>query len=67
MEEAQTSGSDTEKLIDSFEKIYTPIIAFLGICMCTVGWAFGNETGRYWIKNELVTIVSVREHSEFVF
>ena len=26
--------------------------------MCTIPWAFGEEVGRYWTKNGLVTIVS---------
>jgi len=57
IEEAQVNRSETEKLVDSFAKIYTPIVIMLALCMCTIPWAFGNEIGAYWAKNGLITIV----------
>jgi len=57
IEEAQVNRSETEKLVDSFAKIYTPIVILLALCMCTIPWAFGNEIGAYWAKNGLITIV----------
>jgi len=57
IEEAQVNRSETEKLVDSFAKIYTPVVILLALCMCTIPWAFGNEVGAYWAKNGLITIV----------
>jgi len=57
VEEAQSNRSDTEKLVDSFAKVYTPIIVLAALCMCTIPWAFGAEVGTTWAYNGLITIV----------
>mmetsp|Transcript_29767 Transcript_29767/g.63127 ORF Transcript_29767/g.63127 Transcript_29767/m.63127 type:complete len:1409 (+) Transcript_29767:67-4293(+) len=57
IEEAQSNRSETEKMVDTFAKIYTPIVVLAALCMCTIPWAFGNETGTFWAKNGLITIV----------
>jgi len=57
IEDAQLNRSKTEMLVDSFAKIYTPIVVLLALCMCTIPWAFGNEVGTFWAKNGLITIV----------
>lgn len=60
VEDAQsTNSSDTEMLIESFVKVYTPLCVFTGLLMTTIPWAWGPEVGRYWSKNGLVAIVSI--------
>eukprot|EP00985_Skeletonema_marinoi_P034843 scaffold45008_cov153-Skeletonema_marinoi.AAC.1 len=57
VEEAQSNRSETEKMVDTFAKIYTPFVILAALCMCTIPWAFGREVGIFWSKNALVTIV----------
>eukprot|EP00569_Conticribra_weissflogii_P000080 CAMPEP_0171356732 /NCGR_PEP_ID=MMETSP0878-20121228/45878_1 /TAXON_ID=67004 /ORGANISM="Thalassiosira weissflogii, Strain CCMP1336" /LENGTH=1229 /DNA_ID=CAMNT_0011862759 /DNA_START=432 /DNA_END=4121 /DNA_ORIENTATION=- len=57
VEEAQTNRSETEKLVDRFAAVYTPIVLLAALCMCTIPWAFGNEKGRAWVMTGLITIV----------
>ena len=57
VEEAQSNRSDTEKMVDTFAKIYTPFVVLAALCMCTIPWAIGYEVGILWSKNALVTIV----------
>ena len=57
VEEAQSNQSPTEKLVDSFAKKYTPAVIFLAALMCTIPWAWGYETGKYWALNGLIIIV----------
>jgi len=45
-------------VVDSFADVYTPIVILAAFFMCTILWAFGAETGRFWVHNGLVTIVS---------
>jgi hypothetical protein len=54
-------------MVDSFAKVYTPIVVLTAFFMCTVPWAFGAETGRVWVHNGLVTIVSHREADHLTF
>ena len=44
-------------MIDSFAKVYTPIVVVLALFMCTIPWAFGTDVGILWVHNGLVTIV----------
>jgi len=57
VEEAQANRSPTEKMVDRFAKIYTPIVVLLAFSMCTFPWLAGNEAGKYWTKLGLITIV----------
>jgi Cd2+/Zn2+-exporting ATPase len=57
VEEAQVNRSETEKLVDAFAKVYTPIVLLTAVCMCTIPWAFGPDVGRFWTHNGLVAIV----------
>ena len=57
VEDAQSSRSMTEKMIDRFAKTYTPFVVFMAGFMCTVPWIFGPEIGRYWTLNGLIIIV----------
>jgi len=57
VEEAQSNRSETEKMVDTFAKIYTPFVVLAAFCMCTIPWAFGTDAGLFWSKNALVTIV----------
>ncbi len=57
VEEAQSNRSETEKMVDTFAKIYTPFVVLAALCMCTIPWAFGYDVGILWSKNALVTIV----------
>jgi len=66
IEDAQLNRGDTEMLVDSFAKIYTPIVVLAALGMCTIPWAFGTEVGKTWAKNGLITIVSRRRKPLFV-
>ena len=57
VEDAHSNRSPTEMLIDAFARSYTPTVMFMAIVMCTVPWAFGFETGRYWTLNGLIIVV----------
>jgi Cd2+/Zn2+-exporting ATPase len=57
VEEAQANRSETERLIDEFARIYTPLIVVAAVVMCTIPWAFGRDIGRHWTQNGLVLIV----------
>ena len=57
VEEAQTNRSETEKIVDSFAKKYTPFVLGTALLVCTVPWVFGAEIGRYWTLNGLIIIV----------
>ena len=57
VEEAQVNRSRTETMVDSFARVYTPIVFSLALCMCTFPWIFGYEMGRQWTMNGLIIIV----------
>mmetsp|Transcript_12299 Transcript_12299/g.17673 ORF Transcript_12299/g.17673 Transcript_12299/m.17673 type:complete len:661 (+) Transcript_12299:855-2837(+) len=57
VEEAQTNRSETEKMVDEFAKIYTPIVLVSALAMCSIPWAFGSEIGRRWTDTGLVLMV----------
>jgi Cd2+/Zn2+-exporting ATPase len=57
VEEAQANRSDTEKIVDEFAKVYTPVVVLAAIFMCTIPWAFGKDIGREWTHNGLILIV----------
>jgi len=38
VEEAQANRSETEKIVDSFAKVYTPVVVLLALAMCTIPW-----------------------------
>ena len=57
VEEAQANRSQTERIVDEFAKVYTPVVVLAALCMCTIPWAFGSDTGREWTNNGLVLIV----------
>ena len=53
----KANRSETEKLVDEFAKVYTPIVVLAALCMCTIPWFFGREAGQKWTYNGLVLIV----------
>jgi len=57
VEEAQANRSETEKIVDSFAKVYTPIVVFSALAMCTIPWYWGAEIGRDWMARGLSLIV----------
>lgn len=57
VEEAEANRSQTERLVDEFAKVYTPVVILAAILMCSVPWAFGREIGREWTNNGLVLLV----------
>lgn len=59
VENAQANRSETEKVVDAFARVYTPIIVLVAFLMCTIPWAWGQEVGRYWFSQGLVLIVVV--------
>lgn len=56
VEEAQANRSETEKLVDTFARFYTPIIVIAALFMCTIPWAWGREVGREWAEMGLVLV-----------
>lgn len=57
VEEAQANRSQTEKIVDEFARLYTPIVVLAALLMCTIPWAFGPEKGKEWTNNGLILIV----------
>lgn len=57
VEEAQANRSETEKLVDEFAAIYTPVVVFIALGMCSIPWAWGREVGTEWTQLGLVLIV----------
>ena len=57
VEEAQANTSQTEKIVDAFAKIYTPVVVISGLLMCTIPWCFGPEIGALWTQSGLVFLV----------
>jgi len=57
VEEAQTNRSPTEKMVDSFARLYTPIVVFMAFIMVTVPWFISAELGREWCLRGLIIIV----------
>lgn len=57
VEEAQANRSETEKLVDEFARIYTPLIIAAALAMCTIPWAWGHDVGSEWTELGLVLIV----------
>jgi Cd2+/Zn2+-exporting ATPase len=57
VEEAQANRSETEKIVDSFAKVYTPVVVFTALAMCTIPWLWGSEAGRDWMSRGLSLIV----------
>jgi len=57
VEEAQMNRSATEKMVDEFAKVYTPIVIAVGLGMITIPWAWGKEIGKDWMNRGLVLLV----------
>lgn len=57
VEEAQANRSETEKIVDSFAKVYTPVVVFSALAMCTIPWYWGSVIGRDWMSRGLSLIV----------
>ena len=57
VEEAQANRSETEKIVDSFAKVYTPCVVISAISLCTFPWLWGDEIGRDWMARGLSLLV----------
>uniref|UniRef100_A0A7S3L7V9 HMA domain-containing protein n=1 Tax=Amphora coffeiformis TaxID=265554 RepID=A0A7S3L7V9_9STRA len=57
VEDAQTNTSETEKMIDSFARAYTPAVVAIASVLCTVPWLWGIQTGQEWCLRGLILIV----------
>jgi len=57
VEEAQMNRSPTEKLVDTFARVYTPIVVFMALIMVTVPWLISADLGREWCLKGLIIIV----------
>jgi len=57
VEEAQANRSETEKIVDSFARVYTPVVVFLALAMCTISWFWGSTVGRDWTSRGLSLVV----------
>jgi Zn2+/Cd2+-exporting ATPase len=56
VEEAQANRSETEKMVDQFAQVYTPVIVFAALMMCSIPWAWGRIVGRQWTEMGLVLV-----------
>jgi Cd2+/Zn2+-exporting ATPase len=57
VEEAQANRSETEKIVDSFAKVYTPVVVLSALTMCTLSWLWGPVVGKDWTSKGLSLIV----------
>ncbi|CAJ1960426.1 unnamed protein product [Cylindrotheca closterium] len=57
VEDAQSNRSETEKLIDSFARTYTPTVMVLALLMLMVPLFIGSENAHQWMLNSLIIIV----------
>eukprot|EP00536_Pseudo-nitzschia_multiseries_P007129 jgi/Psemu1/194836/e_gw1.163.102.1 len=57
VEEAQANRSETEKIVDSFAKVYTPVVVVAALAMCTISWLWGPSVGRDWTSRGLSLVV----------
>ena len=57
VEEAQSNRSQTEKLVDRFASVYTPLMICTALAMCTIPWAVNRDVGIKWTKMCFVLLV----------
>uniref|UniRef100_A0A7S1G1E3 HMA domain-containing protein n=1 Tax=Corethron hystrix TaxID=216773 RepID=A0A7S1G1E3_9STRA len=57
VEQAQANRSPTEKLVDRFSKLYTPVVGLSAFLMCTIPWMFGKDLGKRWFLIGLTTTI----------
>merc|ERR1712238_75973 len=57
VEEAQANRSETEKIVDAFAKVYTPVVVVLAVSLCTIPWLWGDQIGRDWMGRGLSLLV----------
>ncbi|KAL3935253.1 MAG: hypothetical protein SGBAC_009192 [Bacillariaceae sp.] len=57
VEDAQSNRSETEKLIDSFARTYTPTVMIIAVLMVIVPLLIGSDNSRQWMLNGLIIIV----------
>merc|ERR1719272_889957 len=58
IEDAHSSRSRTEKRVETFAKIYTPVIVFSAACLAIVPWFWmTEEKALEWVYTALVLLV----------
>merc|ERR1719272_601910 len=58
IEDAHSSRSRTEKRVETFAKIYTPVIVFSAACLAIVPWFFmEKDEALEWVYTSLVLLV----------
>jgi len=58
IEDANSSRSRTEKRVEAFAKVYTPIVVFVSVVIATVPWFFlSHAEAREWLYTSLVLLV----------
>lgn len=57
VEDAQASRSPTEKIVDEFASVYTPIVIVTSLGLATIPWVFGVSVGLTWSYTSLVLLV----------
>ena len=57
VEEAQAQRSPTERVVESFAKVYTPIVLSAAVLLATVPWAVAPAYGATWTYRALVLLV----------
>ena len=58
VEDAQAQRSPSELVIESFAKVYTPIVIFCALCLAVVPWFVTDEvTAKKWLYQALVLLV----------
>ncbi len=56
VQEAQASRAPTQRFVDSFAKVYTPLVVVMAILVATLPLAFGQPFGP-WLYKALVLLV----------
>eukprot|EP00494_Astrolonche_serrata_P004911 UN04926 len=57
LEEANEQKSQTEQLIETIAKFYTPIMVFTALCFATIPWAISEQEGEHYFRFSLVLLV----------
>jgi len=55
--EAQANKAETQKFIQKFAKIYTPIIILIAICLLVVPVIFLNQDFNHWLQQAITLLV----------
>ena len=57
VQEAQESRAPTQRFVDNFAKVYTPIVCFVAVLVAVVPWLAFNQPAYPWLYKALVLLV----------